>query len=227
MAIKVPSLTRIYRYIRFRKGYGVHSPFAFGLINKVIEEKRAFYVFEEIEKNYSRQYPSRKFSKKYGRLLFRLVNFFSAKTVLQIGVSEGWQAMYLHAAAHRLLVLDEDQDKLDAASKLNCDSKGLHSIPGWDLASVGKGMEALGTLDLLYLNVSHDEELTRSLFDRCLAYAHSDTVFIIDGIHKKRMKKCWRYIQERKDVPITMDLYSLGLVFFNRKMHKKNYKLFF
>ena len=32
------------RKIRHRKGYGVHSPFAYGLITKVIEEKSGYYA---------------------------------------------------------------------------------------------------------------------------------------------------------------------------------------
>ena len=39
----------LYRGIRYRKGYGVHSPFVFNLITKVIEERCSYYSFNEIE----------------------------------------------------------------------------------------------------------------------------------------------------------------------------------
>lgn len=39
----------LYRGIRYRKGFGVHSPFVFNLITKVIEEKCSYYSFYDIE----------------------------------------------------------------------------------------------------------------------------------------------------------------------------------
>ena len=39
----------LYRSIRYRKGFGVHSPFVFDLITKVIEEKCPYYSFQDIE----------------------------------------------------------------------------------------------------------------------------------------------------------------------------------
>ena len=39
----------LYRSIRYRKGFGVHSPFVFNLITKVIEEKCSYYSFYDIE----------------------------------------------------------------------------------------------------------------------------------------------------------------------------------
>ena len=39
----------LYRCLRYRKGYGVHSPFVYNLITKVIEEKCSYYSFYDIE----------------------------------------------------------------------------------------------------------------------------------------------------------------------------------
>ncbi|MDR1119854.1 MAG: hypothetical protein LBM08_02940 [Dysgonamonadaceae bacterium] len=198
------SAARIYRYIRFRKGYGVHSPFAFGLINKVIEEKKPFYIFEEIEKKAPGRRMKVSSPEKYGRLLFRLINFFQAKTVLQIGVSEKIWTEYLSAAAEQLVVVDQDY-----------------------LPAMEDACKELNVVDFIFLNVSKDPELTQLLFNHCLGHVHKGTVLLIDGIHKKKMRKLWQNIKNRNDIPVTMDLYVLGLVFFNKDLHKKNYKLFF
>lgn len=37
------------RRLRHRRGFGVHSPFAFSLITKVIEENFMYYSYAEIE----------------------------------------------------------------------------------------------------------------------------------------------------------------------------------
>jgi len=38
----------LYRRVRYRKGYGVHSPFVYNLITKVIEESGHFYLLDDI-----------------------------------------------------------------------------------------------------------------------------------------------------------------------------------
>ena len=77
--------------MRFRKGFGVHSPFVYNLITKVIEEKSVYYAFEEIE-NFRQQLlsddelnlvTSRETQPAaYGALLFRMVHFFKCRTII-------------------------------------------------------------------------------------------------------------------------------------------------
>ncbi len=92
----------LYRGIRYRKGFGVHSPFVFNLITKVIEERCQYYSFYDIElirkqllfQNGGITYPDRQqrgkmrrrtigqivereaIRPKHGALLFRLTNYF-------------------------------------------------------------------------------------------------------------------------------------------------------
>jgi predicted O-methyltransferase YrrM len=170
----------------------------------VIEEKKPYYAFEEIEKNFSGKGRKTASQKKHGRLLFRLVNFFHAESVLQIGISEEIRTAYLSAASKHLLVIDDGR-----------------------LPAVDKALSDLQAVDFIFLNVSDNPELSRQLFERCIAHVHKQTVLVVDGIHKKKMRPCWQEIVKRNDIPVTIDLCTLGLVFFNRNMYKKNYKLFF
>ncbi len=88
----------LYRCIRYRKGFGVHSPFVFNLITKVIEEKCSYYSFYDIELLRKQLLQTRSIGEivkresiraKHGALLFRLTNYFKSKNILQIGTTMG------------------------------------------------------------------------------------------------------------------------------------------
>lgn len=115
----------LYRSIRYRKGFGVHSPFVFNLITKVIEEKCSYYSFYDIEllrkqllfREGEITYPDRQnkgkrktrsiseivkresIRPKHGALLFRLTNYFKSKNILQIGTTMGLSTLYLTSYA--------------------------------------------------------------------------------------------------------------------------------
>lgn len=73
------TLRRTARWIvrfRKRKGYGVHSPFAFGLITGVVYEKGIYYAYSNIDKTYRENvHSSKTWRLKDYKLLFRLANF--------------------------------------------------------------------------------------------------------------------------------------------------------
>lgn len=94
---------RIKRYYsalsRYHKsgGFGIHSPFAFYFVTKVLRERLPFYEYEKIEKrrriliNDLRgvvRHP-RIISSKNAKLLFRVVNYFNPTDMLQIGSNYG------------------------------------------------------------------------------------------------------------------------------------------
>ncbi len=113
---------RLYRKIRYRKGHGVHSPFAYNFIVNIIEENLPYYIFKDIEKRRTELLKNetivdflnlKGISKKktvaeitsketqpgkYGALLFRLVNFLQCKSILQVGASTGIMTLYIASA---------------------------------------------------------------------------------------------------------------------------------
>ncbi len=108
---------------KYKKGYGLHSPFVFNLVRDLIGDNHHYYVFESI-KAYRKQLMKsnqvicmtdygagstnfegreRKVSKlvfqssiqpKYGELLFRLANHFKPNCIVELGTSIGISASY-------------------------------------------------------------------------------------------------------------------------------------
>ncbi len=230
MIVKYP--TKIYRYIRFRRGHGVHSPFAFNLINKVIEEKKIFYIFEETEKLRSQFQLKRRKKKKYGQLLFRLVNFFKPNHVLQIGFSREVEILYLLSALDKgkLTLLEENITDISLAEMISNQFKPFEIKPAINIETLDSIRNKNHIPDFVFFNITHNTEMTYALLEKILSNIdeHTHVIFVIDSIRKnKEMKNLWKTITSNPKVTITMDLYVLGLVIFNKKLYKRNYKVHF
>ncbi len=109
------------------KGHGMHSPFVFELIDEVLNDKRSFYAYENIEglrqallmddrilqiedlgagsrtiKENTRTVATIAKSslkpKKYSQLLFRIVDHYQPQTIIELGTSLGLTTAYLASA---------------------------------------------------------------------------------------------------------------------------------
>lgn len=86
--------------LRHSKGFGIHSPFAFSFVLRVLREKCAYYAYADIA---ARRRLAQKLiapglkgsdspriiSLKNARMLFRIVCYFNPKNIVQIGTSYG------------------------------------------------------------------------------------------------------------------------------------------
>lgn len=88
--------TAFRRYNR-SKGFGIHSPFAFNFVLKVLRERLPYYAYDDIE--YRRQTAKklaasvsrhpRVISSKNAKMVFRITNYFNPRVIMQIGTSYG------------------------------------------------------------------------------------------------------------------------------------------
>ena len=228
---------KLYRKLRYRKGYGVHSPFVYNLITNVIEEKTPYYAFEEIENerkrilsfqnNISKITAKETQSPNYGALLFRLVNFFKCRNVIEIGSTTGIMSLYLSMASRNscsCFALEERPNIIDTVedfAKKHHLSR-LHLIQGDYESNLKELHSTLQKADLIFINRISDVEKVVSL---CAPFMHNETVLVLNDITKnKEMKGLWKKIKKDNESRITIDLYSLGLVFLDEKFHKQHYK---
>ena len=241
--MKFSSQIKMYRKLRYRKGHGVHSPFTYNLITKVIEEKTPYYVFEDIEnlrkellngenliKTLTVQETQ---TKDYGALLFRLVNFFKCRTILQIGSSTGLMSLYLALPLRKsceCYALEEKAGLLEPVRTFakNYSLTNLHWMEGVYSDNLNRLKSEIASFDFIFINSMGNSEKTREALILTETFIYPCTMMVIDNIRRnKSMKKLWQEIKNRSDVRLTIDLLSLGLVFFNTKLHKQNYKNYF
>ncbi len=109
--------TALHRY-KHSKGFGIHSPFAFYFVTRVLCERCPYYAYENILAHrqlairlasHVARHP-RIISLKNAKMLFRITCYFSPKMILQIGTSYGVSttAMLDVSSCSRLFIFTGD-----------------------------------------------------------------------------------------------------------------------
>ncbi len=92
--------------IRHRRGYGVHSPFAFQFLMQVVYERNAFYAFRELDAQLA--WWQRFRIRRTLHMLFRLANYVQPGRIVVAEPSVA--ARYMKAACNRTVYADLDRD---------------------------------------------------------------------------------------------------------------------
>jgi predicted O-methyltransferase YrrM len=228
---------------RRRKGHGVHSPFMYNLITKVIEEKSAFYAFEEIENfrrkilaennTWSKITAQEVQSPNYGKFLFRMVHFFKCRNVIQIGGSTGIMSLYLALASgtqDKCYILEERPCLLSAIDDfiLAHHLKQLHLMEGACEENLKTLHILLQRADFIFIHSLPESMGWEKLYTLCEPLMRKTSIVVLHNIRKNQeMKKGWRFLQNLPQARVTIDLYVAGMVFFDDKLPKRHYKAYF
>ncbi|MDE5677735.1 MAG: hypothetical protein K2G02_00195 [Phocaeicola sp.] len=188
---------------RYRCGYGVHSPSDFFLITSVIYERHHYYAYRMLQ---ARKFPTYlpHYRRKVNRLLFRLVNYFRPKSLIEVGTGNGASISYMRAA---------------------CRTMESITLKGTNWTKTSRQLEEklsdMRTLDCLHIGYT---PFYREVFEQALPYVGSHSCFIIGGIHDSKQKRdWWKQIVASEATVITLDLYDIGLVFFDKARYKQHY----
>jgi predicted O-methyltransferase YrrM len=168
---------------------------------------------------------------RLAQLLFRLVNHFQPRTILELGTSLGLTTAYLALADSRSQVVTfEGCPNTAAVARQTFEELAIknvrlvegnldHTLPA-TLASLAQ------PLDFVFFDGNHRYEPTLRYFEQCLARAHEDSVFVLDDIHwSAEMEQAWVAIKAHPSVTVTIDLFYVGLVFFRKKQRREDFWL--
>jgi predicted O-methyltransferase YrrM len=156
-------LTLSVKYLKFRlsasngRGHGIHSPFVFDFIRKVLNDETRYTEYEKIEqlreklagektpvpmedygagsysgrasRSVSSIVRSAAKSPKYGQLLFRVVKAYRPHYILELGTSMGISTAYLASAdTSSVVVTGEGNHVVSEMAKNNFEWLGLDNI---------------------------------------------------------------------------------------------------
>ena len=207
---------------RHSAGFGVHSPFAFNLIRDTIHTPYSFYIYKENREKIKRAKLLNKADIKYAELLFRLINRFNAKDILEIGSGCGINTLYIiaHSQKTKVWCIEKDDEKRKIARNLlknNTRVCFLDELPKetslfdaivWDIQSYSDNLEKL--LKLI-------PDLIRE-----------EGFVVINHINKSSVNRnAWQDILKTDALTMSFDLGSTGIGFFKSSLPKINYDISF
>jgi Predicted O-methyltransferase len=239
------------------KGHGIHSPFVYDFVRNVLNDKRTFYAYTQVEylraqllrnKNIievedfgagsTKQKSSTRSiagiaqhavkSKKWAQLLFRIVNYYQPRTILELGTSLGISTAYMALANPQATIITAEGSAA-VAGQASHNFKALHC---WNIEQVVGNfddtlpgiLQQMPIIDLAFVDGNHRLEPTLKYFEQLLPSMHNNSMMIFDDIHwSEGMEQAWTTIQAHESVRLTIDLFFVGLVFFSEQFKVKQH----
>ncbi len=236
-------------------GNGIHSPHLYYIVRMLIYDRNPYYCFKDIEKQRERLLRCQReihvtdygtgttgtrciakiaqtslSASAEGQLLFRLVHHLKPQHIIELGTSLGITTSYLAKAIPESIVHTfEGSEQIATEAHKVFDKLHLTNIRQTIGNIDDKLLPALtehGTIDFAFIDANHTEEATWRYFEAIAARCTQHSVLVFDDIHYSReMEQAWKRIQRDERVSSTMDLYHIGIVFFDKQYLRKHYRL--
>ncbi len=235
--------------------HGVHSPFVYNLVTKCFYDKTEYTAYKHIlnyknallknktgikvtdlgagsqvmkqnERIISSMAKNAGSTNKRAKLLYRLVNYFNSKIILELGTSLGiaTHAMSLANQETKITTI-EGCSNISEFSKANFKRYHLNNIDvkTGDFNKVTSQLQT-NNYDLVFFDGNHQKEATLSYFETFLQTINNDSVFIFDDIYwSKEMTQAWEIIKQHPKVSVTIDTFFWGFVFFRKEQVKEHF----
>lgn len=228
------------------KGHGIHSPFVYDLVEKVLNDKKQYSCYAAIENRrkellkdntvievedfgagssliktnkrvVAKIAQSSLKPKKYSQLLFRMVQHYQPKNIIELGTSFGVTASYLAEGNTNAVLYTCEGAKNIAAIAQQTFSKlqlrNVHLKQGDFAHTLPQLLQQLPGVDFVFIDGNHRKEPTLDYFTQLLQVSGEHTIFIFDDIHwSKGMEAAWMAVQQHEKVTLTIDLFFIGIV---------------
>ena len=237
------------------RGDGVHSPFVFSFITDVKNEKNPYYAYtpiEQIRQNllndktllHTTDYgtggsrtrsvsdiakKSLK-SRKQAQLLFRMVRAYQPAVIFDLGTCLGTTTLYLAQGNKQATVHSFEGCPQTASiaqtnfSNAKCSNIQLH-IGNLD-DTLPQVLQQIDGLDFVFFDANHQKQPTLQYFNQCIAKANKNGIFVFDDIHwSEGMEQAWKIVKQHPKVTTSIDLYHMGILFFNPELKPATYRI--
>ncbi len=167
-------------------------------------------------------------SPSFCKLLFKIANHYKPRTILEMGTSLGISTSYLKMGAlNAQLVTLEGCPQIAAEAKKVFKRLKLNNIEnkiGDFKNTLPDALNSLEHLDLVFFDGNHQKKPTLDYFNQAINFSNENSIFILDDIYwSAEMIEAWEILKADKRVTLSIDLFSMGLLFFKKDFKEKQH----
>ena len=161
---------------------------------------------------------------KYGELLYRIVEFYKPKKILELGTSFGISTCYLAKGNNNSQLQTFEgcpsTAKIAQQNFKQLEIKNTDIIVGDFKKTLAKNINT--DIDLAFVDGNHNKQSTIEYFEIILKKSNNRTILVFDDIHwSSEMEQAWKHIKKSKKTTVTIDLFFIGIVFLDGYLKNK------
>ena len=199
---------------RHNRGFGIQSPSSFFFITQVLKERLPYYAYPQLDKLIGGGATKR----KHFRELFRITNYQQPGCCISVGSAEAACAMALArpSAQHYAVAPTGMTQEIQVLLR----ERGCHIIDS--IEQIHAAITQGGDIGTLYINTDTNAD---AVIKAAMPHTNNNSLIVVDGINNKAMREWWLHIVGDSTTTVTYDMYSYGLLFFDKERRKQNYTL--
>lgn len=217
-----------------RRGFGVHSPWAYDFIINVIQEKLPYYAYDDLY-DFCEDAPEElpQFDQDEDELLLRVTNSLAVRgkdslRVLEVGTGSATSTVYMASVGKAVKCVTIDaphpltaqvRNSLSDFENIDYRSGNVRELLEKYLSEIPQGEK----IDLVH--IAHTA-FFREVMEEILPYLGPQSMVVTHDIHAIPAKHdWWRQIVADARVASTFTKDETGILSFDLKKHKYNYHL--
>lgn len=166
--------------------------------------------------------------RKYGLLLARLSKEYGRSDIIELGTSLGISALYLASGSDETFVHTmegcPETSKIAEENFRMAERKNIKIYTGTFDELIPSVRNENFTPGVVFIDGDHRKESVLRYFRAISETSDSKTVIVLDDIHDSAaMDEAWEEIKKDGRVSVTVDIFRMGLVFFNEGMTRSDY----
>ena len=236
--------------------HGVHSPFVYEFVDNCLRKKvpkTVYKRFKSYKKQLNRDNSSLKMndlgsgskklnqqrkikdiakvsgtSDKYGKLLFKLVNHYQPKTILELGTSLGIGTFMLAKGnpESKVITVEGCPETSAVAQRMQKEFqiKNIDFVVS-DFVSYLKNYKG-ERLDLIFIDGDHKGSKLLEILNLIDNNIHEETIFLLDDIRwSGDMMHTWNELIASEKYHLSMDLFKMGIIMIRSHQEKEHFKI--
>ena len=167
---------------------------------------------------------------KYGKWLHQLISFHQPQFALELGSGSGISAMYQASAMplDGIFISLEGDETLSKICAYNCSkiNRNIEVIQGNFDHTLPQIISTIPRIDYAFIDGNHQYDPTLSYFEQLLQKTHHASLMVVDDINwSLEMQNAWSVLKKHPKVMASIDIFAMGMLYFDPTMHKTHIKV--